>query len=194
MDVIGKSNEVYADLDYWDERYSNKLQPERGYLRLVQVLVSGCGNSTLSTEMYEDGFKIQTNIDYSEQVIQNMKIKFENSASEIRWIVADIFQLDEILPANSFDVAIDKGTMDAFLTKFKNVDDPWDPSAESLELARKYLTQVVKAIRPGGKFIHITWDQPHFRKMFLLSDLVKFERSYSVGDGFEYFIYVCSVL
>ncbi len=88
-------------------------------------------------------------------------------APELRWEVADIFHLDQHFAAGHFDVAIDKGTLDALLTR---PHDPWNPPAELQAEMAVYMDQVWRCLRVGGMLLHITFAQPHFRKRFLELD------------------------
>lgn len=153
----------------------------------ASILHLGCGNSHLSIQMYNQGWLDQTNVDYSSIVIENMSREFENTC--IKWICGDIFSMDSFLE-NKYDVAIDKGTLDALLTV---KHDPWNPSLELREHISKYMDQIVNALVPEGLYIHITWSQPHFRKAFLSHPCleVKVIKLCSESDSFEYFIYIC---
>ncbi|KAG8876513.1 hypothetical protein FRC20_001413 [Serendipita sp. 405] len=44
----------------------------------ASILMLGCGNSTLSEEMYEAGYTNIVNIDYSAVVIEKMKLRNED--------------------------------------------------------------------------------------------------------------------
>eukprot|EP00976_Prorocentrum_cordatum_P099925 1192030-Prorocentrum_minimum.AAC.7 len=57
-----------------------------------KILVIGCGNSDLSTGLYEDGFRNITSMDISPVVIQQMKQRFGNY-SEMRWDVEDVMEM-----------------------------------------------------------------------------------------------------
>lgn len=70
----------------------------------------------------------------------------------------------------TYDVIIDKGTMDVIMTDNK---DPWNPTAEVKERARKTISNVYKQLKKGGLFIQISFDQPHFRKKLLVSEEVQ---------------------
>jgi len=74
-----------------------------------KILVIGCGNSDLSTRLYDDGFRNITSMDISPVVIQQMKEKFGN-CTEMRWDVEDVMAMS--YPDNSFDVVVDKSLMD----------------------------------------------------------------------------------
>ena len=49
---------------------------------------AGCGNSELSGDLYEDGYKNITNIDYSPVVISNMVQKYQHMPN-MKWEVGD---------------------------------------------------------------------------------------------------------
>ena len=102
----------------------------------------------------------------------------------------DVFKMTSSFPPASFDIAIDKGTMDAFLTAYKD-DDIWDPSEACVKEMKEYMSNVDHVLKPGGIFIHITWAQPHFRKRFLTSECLEEKvETLTVGDGLEYFVYI----
>ena len=71
----------------------------------------GCGNSTLSRDLYDDGYKTVDNLDYSEVVIDKMKKLHQEERPEMTWVVGDIRKLP--FDSQSIDFCIDKGTMDA---------------------------------------------------------------------------------
>jgi hypothetical protein len=84
-------------------------------------------------------------------------------------------------------------------------DDPWNPSQEVLDIARRYLSQVKSVLerpdshmeRKDKMFIHITWSQPHFRRKLLEnSNLFRVDTVKTVGGdvGFEYFLYLCKLI
>lgn len=96
----------------------------------------GCGNSSLSEDMYRDGFHNITNVDYSAIVIENMKNRSAETRS-MQWLVMDIKDLK--FECGSFDVVMEKATLDALLVGEK---DPWRLSDESRTLIDDILLQV----------------------------------------------------
>ncbi|KAH0624295.1 hypothetical protein JD844_007995 [Phrynosoma platyrhinos] len=51
--------------------------------------------------------------------------------------------------------------------------------------------EVSRVLRPGGRFISITFAQPHFRKRHYAQPAYGWSVRHSVyGDGFHYFFYV----
>jgi len=64
--------------------------------------------------------------------------------------------------AESFDVAIDKATLDAML-----YGSLWDPEEEVKENVGRYVNEVARVLNPGGVWLYISWRQPHFIKPLL---------------------------
>ena len=97
----------------------------------------GCGNSSLAADLYSDGFENIVNMDYSPVVISNMQRR--HSALEgVEWIVMDAMDMSEFLPS-SFDVVLEKGTLDALLVAEK---DPWKLSSDAEAVVDIILRQV----------------------------------------------------
>lgn len=88
-----------------------------------------------------------------------------------------------------FDVIIDKGTMDVIMTDNK---DPWNPTEEVKERARKTIKNVHTQLKKGGLFIQISFDQPHFRKKLLYSEEVLWSElsQKTIEKGLGFFMYI----
>ena len=78
----------------------------------------------------------------------------------MKWEVFDILEQFPH-PDNSFDLAIDKGTLDALII---DEADHWEIEDEVYEKSAKYFRNVFNCLKPGGTFIQITFGQPHFRQ------------------------------
>ena len=88
----------YGKGEYWDERYTRDTEPFDWYQRwagirdtLVEyvkpsmnILNIGSGNSRLSEEMFDEGFKNITNIDTSSVAIKAMKEKYKDKEGRRR--------------------------------------------------------------------------------------------------------------
>jgi SAM-dependent methyltransferase len=201
MDLLPNENAAYGTQEYWVERYkedkglydwfgkydgSLKAKLSELIKRNTKILHLGCGNSELGPDMFLDGYHNICNLDYAANVIKLQKERFEH----LEWTVGDIFQLDESLQDRVFDVALDKGTLDALLTA---KHDPWDPEPEIIEYITAYMNEVARHLKSGGRFIHITFVQSHFRKRFLevpAFHSVEVHTLSSQSGGFEYFVYV----
>jgi hypothetical protein len=87
----------------------------------------------------------------------------------------------------AFDVAIDKGTMDALMCE---KGDVWDPSPELIADVAKEVDQVLRILKSGGRFIYTTFGQPHFRRRHLERPEWLDLQIFKIGDAFHYFVYV----
>ncbi len=119
----------YGNKDYWNKRYEKDAENFEWYqqygnlkaflLPILQkyknpkILNIGCGNSKISEELYKEGFKNITNIDYSSVVINQMQIQYSSDFESMKFIEMDACDMD--FENGSFDVVIDKGTLDSIL-------------------------------------------------------------------------------
>ncbi len=117
----------YGDPKYWDKRYKEQENATFDWLEdyaslksliktLVKpegrVLVLGCGNAEFSEDMYDDGYQNVDNCDISSVVIEQMKAR--NAArKKMRFDLMDVRAMT--YPDNSYDLAVDKSTIDALL-------------------------------------------------------------------------------
>ncbi|KAL2912960.1 hypothetical protein HK105_207526 [Polyrhizophydium stewartii] len=206
LDLLPEDNASYATQEYWESRYIQEQEDAtfdwfKGFdeLRepLEQVLSNrsgrilhlGCGNSRLGEDMHRAGWTDIVNVDFSPKVIETMATRCAG-LDGLHWLVADVFKLDEVFDAETFDYAIDKGTLDALLTR---KHDPWNPPADLCAEIERYMAQVARCLRRGGVFLHITFAQPHFRRRFVETAGLQIETRVLTGKdgGFEYFAYVC---
>lgn len=88
----------------------------------------GCGNSELSEQLYDVGYKQLTNIDISETVVTHMNQRNSERRPDLTFQKVDATQTP--YDDASFQAALDKGTLDAMA------------SEEEGALARKMLTEV----------------------------------------------------
>ncbi|PIO71126.1 hypothetical protein TELCIR_06984 [Teladorsagia circumcincta] len=104
---------------------------------------------------------------------------------EMEWICDDIQSLEKI-PSASFDVVLEKATLEALLVKEKST---WNPSDAALKTVDNVLRSVARVLTSRGVFISISFTQPHFR----VPALLRFPGwSISVnefGDFFHYFVF-----
>lgn len=144
----------------------------------------GCGNSRLSQDMWDDGYKNIANIDYSSVVIEQMRRKHETRPG-IEWHEMDVRSLE--FGDDTFDIVIDKGTMDAMMAV---KDDPWNPPEQVVQDCTKEVDEVIRVLRKGsGVFLYLTFGQPHFRKRFLTRPGTTLEVK-QLGEAFHYYLYI----
>ncbi|WAQ96382.1 EFMT4-like protein [Mya arenaria] len=147
MELPGRNSD-YREKSYWDERYTTEESYDwftgyssfqhllrRDILPQQHILTIGCGNSSMSTDMYENGFKHITNTDFSPVVIEKMAEKHKD-LTEMSWQVMDMCDIS--FPAESFDIVLEKGTLDAVMVHER---DPWNTSQETLDLIDSVLQQ-----------------------------------------------------
>ncbi|XP_068699197.1 EEF1A lysine methyltransferase 4-like [Montipora foliosa] len=192
------SNVSYKIQEYWDERFSKEETFEwcKSYADLKhllcenvqksdRILMLGCGNSRLSEDMYNDGYRNITNIDFSPVVIENMTRKCRGMV-DMQWMVMDITKLS--FDQSSFDVVLEKASIDALLVEEA---DPWSPSENARMTMDCVFSQVSQILTTGGRFISITFSQPHFRKPLLAKSQYGWSISTSTfGESFHFFFYV----
>ncbi|XP_045549578.1 endothelin converting enzyme 2a isoform X1 [Salmo salar] len=199
MEYLPDRNSRYKDVDYWDERYKTEKSFEwfgdfskfqhllqRHVMKDDAILVLGCGNSSMSSDMYDAGYHSITNIDYSSVCIHTMSARHDATCPGMTWHQMDARQLS--FTDASYDVVLEKGTLDAMLVEEK---DPWKVSSETACLIDQVLREISRVLKPGGRFLSVTFAQPHFRKrLYARHDYCWSVRTHSYGDGFQYFLYV----
>ncbi|WFD45137.1 hypothetical protein MPSI1_003814 [Malassezia psittaci] len=193
-------NADFQTMEYWDRRYmAEPLESDfdwfRKYSDIVdivhelipnrasRILMLGCGNSN----MYNDGYQNILNLDYSSVLIEKMRTR----APQMQWKVMDIRYLrehaDQLGGLESWDVIIDKGTMDALMAENASV---WNPSDQVLDNVAREVDGVLALLKQStGLFLYFTFGQPHFRLPHMQRPnwtLTKRE----LGDMFHYYLYI----
>ncbi|KAI0079344.1 S-adenosyl-L-methionine-dependent methyltransferase [Panus rudis PR-1116 ss-1] len=199
--VLPEKNEQYGTKEYWDQRYSQESEEDsfdwfKSYAdiapiikelvpnKAARILMLGCGNSKLSEEMYDDGYKNIVNTDYSGVLIEKMRHKHEKLRPEMEWLEMDVRDLR--FDSGSFDFAIDKGTMDAMMT---SKGDVWDPPEDVIDSCDREVNEVLRVLRTGGIFLYLTFGQPHFRRRYLTKPGTMLEIR-QLGEAFHYYLYI----
>ncbi|PIA55592.1 hypothetical protein AQUCO_00700120v1 [Aquilegia coerulea] len=195
---------AYLDPTYWDERFKSEEHYEwfkdySHFQHLIQqhipsnsnsnssVLELGCGNSKLCEELSKDGITDITCIDLSPIAVENLRSRLlDKGYKDIKVLVADMLELP--FGEESFDVVIEKGTMDVL---FVDSGDPWNPRAETVNKVTTMLKEVHRVLKQDGIFISISFGQPHFRRPLFESPEFTWSIEWSTfGDGFHYFFYI----
>ncbi|XGW20464.1 hypothetical protein V3C99_003900 [Haemonchus contortus] len=189
-----ESNHQYADRKYWDERFAEEKHFEwladfDAFKHLIipklstesRILHIGCGTSQLSMQLFEMGFKNITNVDFSQVLVDAGRV----AHPEMEWICDDIRSLDKI-PSSSFDVVLEKATLEALLVKEKS---SWTPSDDALKTVDDVLESVARVLKSDGVFISISFTQPHFRVPALLRYPGWSISVNEFGDFFHYFVF-----
>jgi 2-polyprenyl-3-methyl-5-hydroxy-6-metoxy-1,4-benzoquinol methylase len=121
----------YGERDYWDKRYSEsdnslydwyreystcedlKITIQQYVDKNNKILMVGCGNSQMSEQMYLDGYKSITSIDFSGAAITRMQQRAKKMNLNLEYLEMDARYLT--FADESFDTVIDKGTVDAMM-------------------------------------------------------------------------------
>ncbi|XP_045838831.1 eEF1A lysine and N-terminal methyltransferase isoform X3 [Meles meles] len=129
MNLLPKSSREFGSAEYWEKFFQQRgkraFEWYGSYLELCgvlhkymkpreKVLVIGCGNSELSEQLYDVGYLDIVNIDISEVVIKQMKERNASRRPQMSFLKMDMTQME--FPDASFQVVLDKGTLDAVLT------------------------------------------------------------------------------
>lgn len=161
------------------------LKPEHKILHL------GCGNSDLSRDLYRDGYHHITNIDFSSACIAAQQERNRVDCPEMTWRVMDMLELSQHFERESFDIVLDKCTLDALVV---DEGDPWNPRDEVRTQVDQVLSGVSHVLKSnGGMYLQMSFGQPVHR---LNNYFEKEKYGWNVtvhnwGDekGFGYFFY-----
>jgi hypothetical protein len=132
--------------------------------------------------MYDEGFTSITNVDFSPVVISKMSQAYP----QMKWLVMDMVDLQ--LPEKSFDIVIEKATLDVLFVKEKS---PWNVSETATDRMTRTLHGVSSVLKESGKFLSITFAQPHFRNKFYKNHWTNCTYE-TFGSGFHYYFYISS--
>ncbi|KAL6657104.1 hypothetical protein ACP70R_004884 [Stipagrostis hirtigluma subsp. patula] len=155
----------YGEAEYWDARYVEeggapydwyqRYDALRPFVRRFappasRLLMIGCGSALMSEDMVSDGYVEIVNIDISSVVIEMMRKKYFD-VPQLQYLRMDVRDMS-MFSDESFDCAIDKGTLDSLMC---GVDAPLSAAQMVLEVDR--------LLKPGGVFILITYGDPSVR-------------------------------
>ncbi|XP_044267613.1 eEF1A lysine and N-terminal methyltransferase homolog [Tribolium madens] len=171
MNLLPKSHEEFSQKEYWDtffkKRGSKAFEwygeyPElSGHLHKYikkqdDILITGCGNSTLGRDLYDIGYNNVTNIDISQVVIRQMLSQNEKERPNLKYLQMDA--LDMSFNDESFSVVLDKGTLDALMP---------DDCPETVAKITKYFDEIQRVLKLAGRYICVSLLQEHILKMLL---------------------------
>jgi ubiquinone/menaquinone biosynthesis C-methylase UbiE len=156
MDLLPRHHEDFRRKEYWDEFFKKRQEKafewygQYAALRPAlcnvvkpkdRILVVGCGNSDLSPQWAQDGYKNVVSMDFSELVIKEMRAKHP----KMKWDVMDMTQMT--YADESFDCVMDKGALDAL-----RATDEVSVLADAL----KMFHEVDRVLARGGSYICVT--------------------------------------
>ncbi|KAJ7332732.1 hypothetical protein JRQ81_014912 [Phrynocephalus forsythii] len=141
----------------WYRAWEELRAPLARYLRPPDpILVVGCGNSQLSEQLYDAGYQEIVNVDISEVVIKQMQERSAQLRPKMTYMVMDVLQMD--FPDGSFQVVLDKGTLDALLT---------DDKETTLMKVERMFAEIGRVLQFGGRYLCVSLAQEHVLKVAL---------------------------
>lgn len=171
MNLLPKTHEEFSQADYWNSFFKKRGKknfewygeyPElceilSKYMKVKDnVLIVGCGNSTLSMSLYDVGYRNITNIDISHIVIKQMRDINSSVRADLVYEQMDATQMS--YPDNKFSVVLDKGTLDALMP---------DAKEGTIATIEKYFKEITRVLRNGGRYICISLLQEHILRQLL---------------------------
>ncbi|XP_015429310.1 PREDICTED: methyltransferase-like protein 13 [Dufourea novaeangliae] len=186
MNLLPKTHEEFSQVEYWNTFFKKRGKknfewygeyPELcsiliKYIRIKDnVLIVGCGNSTVSMCLYDAGYRNITNIDISHIVIKQMHDINASVRPDLIYEQMDATQMT--YPNETFSVILDKGTLDALMP---------DTKEGTMVTVNKYFKEITRVLRNGGRYICISLLQEHILRELL---------SYFPSVGFMFRIIRC---
>ncbi|OHT14798.1 Phosphoethanolamine N-methyltransferase-related protein [Tritrichomonas foetus] len=157
----------YSNANYWDERYINEddlfdwyfdwnkiSEKIMNYIQDDEICLNlGCGNAKMAVDMEMNPFKYVINIDISHIVIEKMSKRYDIHPN-LLFYTMDCSDLK--FENDMFDCIIDKGTFDALMC-----------GDSAKDIIYRSMKEIYRALKPGGKFIEISFGKPEKRIPFL---------------------------
>ncbi|XP_031574018.1 eEF1A lysine and N-terminal methyltransferase-like [Actinia tenebrosa] len=164
MNLLPKTKEQFKSKEYWDQFFRNRKESFEWYGNYGELstilhkyckvkdatLVLGCGNSQLSEDLYDLGYRGLVNIDISDVVIRQMKERNKERRAEMEFIKMDMLDMD--FNAETFNVILDKGTLDAIFV---------NTLSEVISDVNKMFEEIQRVLKTNGRYICITLVQEH---------------------------------
>jgi len=121
-------------------------------------LVVGCGNSTMSEDMWTDGMKRVFNVDFSEEVVKEMETRAKEKCMDgLEYLVMNMLDL-ETSWTETFDAVFDKGALDALMA---------NDSVESHTKGSRMLQEIDRVLKPGGTYFCVSLAQGFVLRLLL---------------------------
>ncbi|EFC44991.1 predicted protein [Naegleria gruberi] len=151
-------NEKYLERDWYGEFSVVKkhLKPIMKNLKKDStILILGAGLSTLPVDIYKMGYKNIVCTDISQSLCEMMKeysieVLGENS---IQYILQDMRNMESTFAENSFDIVIDKATLDSLYMEEDAESYEEGIVDKGIENVRTVQHQVIRILKPKRKWV-----------------------------------------
>jgi len=185
MNLLPREHQEFRQKEYWDTFFRKRGKAAfewygeyhelcgilHKYIKPADpVLQVGCGNSTLAADLYDVGYRSIKSIDVSDVVIRQMTNQ-NKGRPDLVFEKMDATQMT--YKENSFNVVLDKGTLDALFT---------DENEETTEKIDKMFSEIARVLRLGGRYICVSLLQPH---------IIRFVADWFVSAGWPIRILRC---
>ena len=121
----------------------------------MNILVVGCGNSKMSEALVDDGFNSIVNVDWSKTVVDQMNEYYATRMPDLKFVAADVRNMQEVFEAGTFDAVIDKACFDAVLCG--------DYSGPNSKL---FLSEIDRVLKYDGVYISVSYGVPDNRAKY----------------------------
>ena len=122
----------------------------------ASILFPGCGNSHLGEQLSKEGYENLLAVDYVPEIIEKMTEIGRNNNSKVQYRTMDMLDMKE-LQSESFDVVLDKGSLDALYSR-----------EEMLEKVTQYFQEVLRVLaKKGGLFLCVSLLQEHINLVLI---------------------------
>lgn len=165
MNLLPKDQSDFVKPEYWEQFFKKRgakafewygEYPElcgvlHKYMKPKDnILVVGCGNSQLSSDLYDVGYHNIVNIDISDTVIRQMLDKNQQQRPDMKFLKMDVLNME--FTDSEFTVALDKGTLDALMV---------DSTEKVVRDVEKMFNEIDRVLRLMGRYICISLLQEH---------------------------------
>ncbi|RUS15533.1 S-adenosyl-L-methionine-dependent methyltransferase [Endogone sp. FLAS-F59071] len=145
--------------DYWITRFTTEpsfewlcpystLRPHLlPYLsESTEILNLGCGNSQLPFDLWRDGYRRVTSVDFAPNVVERMRAEAVDTYPGLQFEVMDCMDLAQ-LPTGMFEVVVDKSTVDAIACG----DD------DGMEKMRRVCSEVARVTKEEAVWVSVSY-------------------------------------
>ncbi|KAJ9601480.1 hypothetical protein L9F63_000363 [Diploptera punctata] len=165
MNLLPKAHTDFSQKEYWNAFFKKRgtrafewygEYPElcgllHKYIKPKDIiLMIGCGNSTLSADLYDVGYRQITNIDISHVVIRQMQDTHGKERPDMVYQQMDALSMT--FGDCQFSVVLDKGTLDALMP---------DDSEDVRGRIDKLFNEIDRVLRVGGRYVCVSLLQEH---------------------------------
>lgn len=172
MNLLPRSYDEFRSTHYWDQffkrrgkdgtfewygEYNDLCGVLHKYCRPKhRLLVVGCGNSRLSEDLYDVGYRSLVNVDISDVVIRQMTERNQQRRPDMQFLRMDMRNMS--FEDGHFDVVLDKGTLDAIMSSDKE---------DVLRDTEAVFGEIGRVLKAGGRYLCVSLAQQHILRKLM---------------------------